>query len=61
MDSVEHWPYAPTFARLGLALAIGLFVGIERERRGKEAALAPLPSRLSWVRWVASPEHLTRC
>ncbi len=33
------WPYLPTLARLGLALAIGLFVGIERERRNKEAGL----------------------
>ena len=32
-------PYAPTLARLSLALAIGLFVGIERERRRKEAGL----------------------
>jgi uncharacterized membrane protein (DUF4010 family) len=32
-------PYAPTLARLALALAIGLFVGIERERRRKEAGL----------------------
>jgi uncharacterized membrane protein (DUF4010 family) len=34
-----HWPYAPTFLRLALALAIGMFVGIERERRRKEAGL----------------------
>ena len=33
------WPYLPTLARLGLALAIGLFIGIERERRHKEAGL----------------------
>jgi uncharacterized membrane protein (DUF4010 family) len=32
-------PYLPTLARLGLAVAIGLFVGIERERRRKEAGL----------------------
>jgi uncharacterized membrane protein (DUF4010 family) len=31
--------YLPTFQRLGLALAIGLFVGLEREHRGKEAGL----------------------
>jgi uncharacterized membrane protein (DUF4010 family) len=37
IDEAAPWPYAPTFARLALALAIGLFVGIERERRGKEA------------------------
>jgi hypothetical protein len=30
------WPYIPTLARLGLALAIGLLVGIERHRRGGE-------------------------
>jgi uncharacterized membrane protein (DUF4010 family) len=34
-----HWPYAPTFLRLALAAAIGLFIGIERERRRKEAGL----------------------
>jgi uncharacterized membrane protein (DUF4010 family) len=33
------WPYVPTLVRLGLALAIGLFVGLERERRGKEAGV----------------------
>src|SRR5438105_1941130 len=33
------WPYWPTLLRLALALAIGLFVGIERERRRKEAGL----------------------
>ena len=42
MDAVltdTHWEYLPTLARLGLALAIGLFVGLEREWRGKEAGL----------------------
>ncbi|MCB0086646.1 MAG: MgtC/SapB family protein [Caldilineaceae bacterium] len=34
-----HWPYDTVFARLALALAIGLFVGIERERRRKDAGL----------------------
>jgi uncharacterized membrane protein YhiD involved in acid resistance len=33
------WPYFPTLARLGLALAIGLLVGIERERRKKGAGV----------------------
>lgn len=33
------WPYLPTLVRLALALGIGLFVGIERERRQKEAGL----------------------
>jgi uncharacterized membrane protein (DUF4010 family) len=36
---ITELPYAPTLARLALALAIGLFVGIERERRRKEAGL----------------------
>ena len=35
----DHWPYVPILARLGLALAIGLFVGLERQRRGKEAGV----------------------
>ena len=33
------FPYLPTLLRLALALALGLFVGLERERRGKEAGL----------------------
>jgi uncharacterized membrane protein (DUF4010 family) len=33
------WPYLPTLARLALALALGLLLGIERERRQKEAGL----------------------
>ena len=39
MDSISLWPYLPTFQRLALALAIGLFSGLEREHRGKEAGL----------------------
>ena len=37
--TATHWAYLPTLSRLGLALAIGLFVGLEREWRGKEAGL----------------------
>src|SRR5690606_38411602 len=33
------WPYLPTLTRLGLALGLGLFTGLEREWRGKEAGL----------------------
>jgi uncharacterized membrane protein (DUF4010 family) len=36
---LSGWPYLPTLLQLALALAIGLFVGIERERRQKEAGL----------------------
>jgi uncharacterized membrane protein (DUF4010 family) len=36
---IAPWPHLPTLARLGLALAVGLFIGLERERRGKEAGL----------------------
>ncbi|MEB2286261.1 MAG: DUF4010 domain-containing protein [Myxococcales bacterium] len=42
MDSltpVGHFPPLPTMSRLLLALAVGLFVGLEREHRGKEAGL----------------------
>lgn len=39
LTQLPSWPYLPTLARLGLALAVGLFVGIERERRHKEAGL----------------------
>lgn len=34
-----NWPSVPTLARVALALAIGLFVGIERERRQKVAGV----------------------
>jgi uncharacterized membrane protein (DUF4010 family) len=33
------WPYLPALERLALALALGLFVGLEREWRRKEAGL----------------------
>lgn len=33
------WPSLSTFQRLALAVAIGLFAGLEREHRGKEAGL----------------------
>jgi uncharacterized membrane protein (DUF4010 family) len=32
-------PYFPIVERLALALALGLFIGMERERRGKEAGI----------------------
>jgi len=34
-----EWPYLSTIIRLALALALGLFIGLERERRDKEAGL----------------------
>ncbi|HEV7508472.1 MAG TPA: DUF4010 domain-containing protein [Thermoanaerobaculia bacterium] len=34
-----NWPYQQALARLGLALALGLLVGLERERRAKEAGV----------------------
>lgn len=33
------WPYLGTLVRLALAIGLGLFVGLERERRGKEAGV----------------------
>lgn len=36
---LERWPYVATLMRLGLALALGLLIGVERERRGKESGL----------------------
>lgn len=35
----QNFAYLPTLTRLALAIALGLFVGLERERRGKEAGL----------------------
>src|SRR5580700_7598677 len=37
--TTSFWPYLPTLTRLGLALVLGVFVGLERERRGKEAGV----------------------
>jgi len=34
-----EWPYLDVLMRLALALALGLLIGLERERRGKEAGL----------------------
>jgi uncharacterized membrane protein (DUF4010 family) len=36
------WPYLPTLERLSLAVAVGMFVGIERERRGNGVGLRSL-------------------
>jgi uncharacterized membrane protein (DUF4010 family) len=34
-----EWPYVEVLVRLALALSLGLLIGMERERRGKEAGL----------------------
>ena len=34
-----EWPYLQILIRLALSLALGLLIGLERERRGKEAGL----------------------
>lgn len=34
-----NWPYFGTLIRIALAIGLGLFVGLERERRGKEAGV----------------------
>lgn len=34
-----EWPYVQILVRLALSLALGLLIGLERERRGKEAGL----------------------
>jgi len=36
---LTEWPYPLTLERLALALAIGLFVGLERERRRKASGV----------------------
>ena len=37
-DLALHWPYLPTLLRLVLAVGTGIFVGLEREHRGKAGA-----------------------
>ncbi len=39
LPEITHFPFPPTAERLLLALALGLVVGLERERRSKEAGL----------------------
>ncbi|MEO5666748.1 MAG: MgtC/SapB family protein, partial [Bdellovibrionota bacterium] len=39
LPSADHWPHLESLYRLALALGVGLFIGIEREWRGKEAGL----------------------
>ena len=41
METLPHaeWPYLQFLVRLALSLALGLLIGLERERRGKEAGL----------------------
>lgn len=47
-----QWPYLDSLMRLSLALALGLLIGMERERRGKEAVRAPSASLPCWARWA---------
>ena len=35
LQQVTHWPFLPVLTRLCLAVAIGVFVGLEREHSGK--------------------------
>ena len=37
-ELVTHWPYLDTLLRLALAVGTGIFVGLEREHRGKAGA-----------------------
>jgi uncharacterized membrane protein (DUF4010 family) len=39
LQAVQHWPYLPILMRIALAVALGLVIGMERERRGKEAGM----------------------
>ena len=38
LELVAQWPYLLTLMRLGLAVGAGVFVGLEREHRGKTGA-----------------------
>src|SRR3546814_13342337 len=39
MMTGADWPYLEILMRLALSLSLGLLIGLERERRGKEAGL----------------------
>lgn len=39
MMTGAEWPYLEILVRLALSLALSLLIGLERERRGKEAGL----------------------
>ncbi|MCZ2108756.1 MAG: DUF4010 domain-containing protein [Dehalococcoidia bacterium] len=38
-DPFSSWSYLPTLERLALAIGLGLLIGLERERRGKDAGV----------------------
>ena len=57
---LSTWPYVPTLARLALALAIGLFVGIERERRQKAAGVRTFAFARCWARPAACSASTSR-
>lgn len=38
-EPIGHWPYLPMLERLALAVALGTFIGMERERRHKDAGV----------------------
>jgi hypothetical protein len=48
-----EWPYWHALQRLILALALGLFVGLERQRRGKIAGFELSRSRRCSAVWAA--------
>jgi uncharacterized membrane protein YhiD involved in acid resistance len=35
LQQASTWPFVPALTRLGLAVAIGVFIGLEREHSGK--------------------------
>jgi hypothetical protein len=39
LPQVASWPAVQTLSRVALALAVGFFVGLEREWRGKKAGV----------------------
>jgi uncharacterized membrane protein (DUF4010 family) len=61
--SAAHWPTLEVLYRLTLALGVGLFVGLEREWRGKEAGLRTFgfASLLGGMGGILGPNYALLC
>jgi uncharacterized membrane protein (DUF4010 family) len=59
VDHPEQWPFLPVLERLGMAVGIGLFIGLEREFSGKMGARTfALTAVLTCLAGLAGPQFI---
>jgi uncharacterized membrane protein (DUF4010 family) len=59
VDHPEQWPFLPVLERLSMAVAIGLFIGLEREFSGKMGARTfALTAILACMAGLAGPQFI---